>query len=126
MEKYIELNIENIGKIKGLKEEDCNSFYGIPYGKVEKRFEKAVPTIWNDTLDVSSRENIKCCIQDRKYNQPKSKDDVFYHKEFREGLTFNYSEDCLTLNIYTPKEIKENENILFFVYCGSFKICSDN
>ena len=126
MENYIELNIENIGKVKGLKEGNCNSFYGIPYGKVEKRFEKAIPTTWNDTLDVSSRENIKCCIQNRKFHQPKSKDDIFYHKEFREGLTFNYSEDCLTLNIYTPKEIKDNCPVLFFVHGGSFRICSNN
>ena len=39
---------------------------------------------------------------------------LFYYKEFREGIEFSYDEDCLNLNIYTPKNASRCPVILFF------------
>ena len=43
----------------------------------------------------------------------------FYHKEFREGLSFEYDEDCLNLNIYAPKQA-ENCPVIVFLHGGGF------
>ena len=44
------------------------------------------------------------CPQYRQYYQNlENPERLFYYKEFREGTEFKYDEDCLNLNIYTPK-----------------------
>ena len=47
----------------------------------------------------------------------------FYHKEFREGIDYTYSEDCLSLNIFTPDTAKDGDNlpVLIYIHGGAFQ-----
>ena len=44
---------------------------------------------------------------------------MFYYKEFREDISFNYSEDCLYLNICTPLEPSDCP-VIIFIHGGGF------
>jgi len=90
------------GTINGIEKENCYAFLGIPYAKAP-RFQYAQPlTQWTSPLDATHFGS--ACPQLRTYylhlEHPKR---AFFHREFREGLTFNYDEACLNLNIFTPK-----------------------
>ncbi len=88
------------------------AFRGIRYG-VAKRFEKPSEiTEWQG--DYSALEFGACCPQARAYSDESKLKNTFYYKEFRESLSFTYSEDCLFLNIYVPKEAKDCPVILYF------------
>ena len=55
------------------------------------------------------------CPQYRQYHPHLDNPErLFYYREFREGLEFSYDEDCLNLNIYTPKDAINCPVILFF------------
>ena len=47
----------------------------------------------------------------------------FYHKEFRAGIDYTYSEDCLSLNIFTPDTTKAGDNlpVLIYIHGGAFQ-----
>lgn len=121
------------GKISGLEKDGCNIFLGIPYAKAA-RFEYAVPvTKWmtgpDDVLDAT--KNGKACPQMRTYHEHlEIAERAFYHREFRDGLSFDYDEDCLNLNIYTPAAACEPGNtenttskkypVMIFIHGGGF------
>ena len=102
------------GKISGLEKDGCNIFLGVPYAKAA-RFEYAVPvTKWNDNdADIFDATKAgKACPQMRSYHEHlEIAERAFYHREFREGLSFEYDEDCLNLNIYTPALDCETEAV---------------
>ncbi len=107
----------SIGTFKYNDKEYCNEFLGIPYATA-KRFE--YPELVNsyDNFDATSFGD--GCPQKREFYQhleiPERK---FYYREFRDGLSFNYSENCLVLNIYSPKE-KGNYPVLVYIHGGGF------
>lgn len=43
----------------------------------------------------------------------------FYYTEFRKGQTFTYSEDCLRLNVFTPRDAQKAP-VVIFIHGGSF------
>lgn len=47
----------------------------------------------------------------------------FYHKEFRAGIDYTYSEDCLSLNIFTPDAAKESDDlpVIIYIHGGAFQ-----
>ena len=115
--KFIEKET-GLGRIRGLEREDDLAFLGIRYAKAE-RFSYAVPVEkWEETYDATHFGD--ACTQYRTYfphlDVPER---LFYHREFREGLNFTYSEDCLNLNIYAPKDA-ENAPVLVFIHGGGF------
>ncbi|KAK7602467.1 hypothetical protein V9T40_008056 [Parthenolecanium corni] len=85
-----------------------NAFYGIPYAMApvgSLRFKAPVEAPpWVGTLDATKIPNI--CVQ-----LPE------------DYVTTVGDEDCLTLNIYTPKNAKEGDNIpvIFYIFGGVFK-----
>ena len=115
------------GKIAGIEKDDCNVFLGLPYAHA-KRFEYADPvTSWKNQytdegfFDASHQG--KACPQMRTYHEHlEIAERNFYHKEFREGLTFDYDEDCLNLNIWTPKNAGAGDKlpVMIFIHGGGF------
>ena len=101
------------GPILGLEAESGRAFLGVPYARAE-RFRYASPvTRWDGTLDATRFG--PACPQNRAWHEhlehPTRR---FYKHEYREGLVFRYDEDCLNLNIYTPRDAKDCPVILFF------------
>lgn len=106
------------GTLKGLTDDRCRRFLGVPFARAE-RFQYAVPVdIWDDVLDATKPG--PACPQNRAvhahFEHPTR---LFYHKEFREGQTFTYDEDCLNLNIFAPKDA-QNAPVIVFFYGGGF------
>lgn len=119
--KTVELNT-NCGKIKGLELENSLEFRGIRY---------AVASRWEYPKQVTKFDGIydatefkSCSIQHRAFLDD-AKVNAFYHKEFRQGLKFDYSEDCQYLNIYTPKDAS-NSPVFIYIHGGSFTGGSSN
>jgi para-nitrobenzyl esterase len=121
MEKYI-INTP-CGAIKGTccRLDGVVAFKGIRYATAGRwEYPKQV-TKWDGVYDATEYGN--CSYQprtfyDEEYNEKK----YFYYKEFRKGETYNYSEDCLFLNIWKPEEAKEGDKlpVLFYIHGGGF------
>lgn len=104
------------GELIGLKDDDCLEFRGIEYAK-SKRWEYPVQiTSWQGEYDATY---FKACSYQRRGFEEDSVCNAFYHKEFRKGLSFTYSEDCLFLNIWAP-ENAENCPVIVYIHGGSF------
>lgn len=117
----IELNIP-CGSIVGIDKNDYNEFRGIKYANA-KRWEYP-EVITNFVGTYHATEFGECSFQRRAFED----DEVcnaFYHKEFRKGMSFKYSEDCQFLNIYAPKDAKDCP-VLIYIHGGSFTGGSNN
>lgn len=107
-----------LGIIEGVEGGNSYAFLGIPYAKA-KRFEYC-QEIDNLGTRFDATHFGPACIQKRcYYPHLEIPERMFYHKEFREGLSFNYSEDCLNLNIYCPKFGKKHP-VIVFIHGGGF------
>ncbi len=103
----------SIGTFLGNRDDAVFEFLGIPYGKAG-RFEYCeLIDNYEGTFDATRMGN--ACPQYRQYYPNlESPERLFYHKEFRDGMQFNYDEDCLNLNIYTPIDASNCPTIVFF------------
>ena len=111
--------------VTGIDRGETASFLGIRFAKAE-RFEKPVLEPLATQLNATSRGD--GCPQFRQFfdeSKSKSKQDVFYYNEFRKGMSFKHSEDCLNLNVYAPKNEK-NLPVLLYIHGGAFVICSSD
>ncbi len=101
------------GTLRGNERENCCEYLGVPYARAG-RFEYARPfESWDGVLDAT-RPGL-ACPQNRAWNEHlENPTRRFYKREFREGSVFTYGEDCLDLNIFTPKEAKSCPVIVFF------------
>ena len=105
-----------LGQIKGIAGERCVEYRGIRYARAA-RYEMPVEEgAWEGVYDATAFG--ACCYQHRAFKED-AVVNPFYHKEFREGLHFTYSEDCFFLNIWAPKEA-ENCPVIVFIHGGSF------
>lgn len=112
---YINLTTD-CGTIRGLEFDNHLEFRGIRYG-VAKRFCAPEPTSkWDGVYDATAFG--ACAYQHRAFDDD-SVVNAFYHKEFRHGLNFTYSDDCLFLNLWTPKNAK-NCPVIIYIHGGSF------
>ncbi len=107
----------SMGDIIGTETERCVRFLGVPFAKA-KRFAYAEPVTDLGTFDASLPG--PGCPQNRAWHEHlEHPTRLFYKKEFREGISFTYSEDCLNLNIYAPKKA-ERCPVIVFLYGGGF------
>lgn len=111
----IELNTK-CGKIIGLESDEYCEFRSIRYAKAKRwEYPKQI-TKWDGSYDATY---FKDCSYQRRSFEEDAVANAFYHKEFRKGLSFTYSEDCLFLNIWTPKNA-DNCPVLIYIHGGSF------
>ena len=89
-------------------------FRGVRYATA-KRFEKPKEITRYDEPQDCTKQGV-CCPQMRAFWNEEHR---FYYQEFRKGQTFEYSEDCQILNIFTPKDVKDAP-VLVFIHGGSF------
>ena len=112
-----------IGTFLGNEDNNAYEFLGIPFARA-KRFEYSKLIEKYDVFEATKMGN--SCPQYRQlYPNLDSPERLFYYREFREGLTFNYDEDCLNLNIYTPVNAKGCPVIVFF-HGGGFNSGSNS
>ncbi len=110
------------GDVKGIKSNGCVQFRSIKYAN-SKRWEYPVQVkSWQGVYDACEYKD--CAFQRRSFEDDAVCNE-FYHHEFREGLSFTYSEDCLYLNIWSP-ENAENCPVLVYIHGGSFTGGSSN
>jgi len=100
-----------LGAITGQSEHGIQRFLGVPYGKPpvgELRFRASEAYgSWPATFDATRMGH--------RAMQPA-------YPSVEEG----YSEDCLTLNIYTPAADRGNRPVLFWIHGGAYHIGSGN
>lgn len=110
------------GEIFGIENSDYDEFRGIRYASA-KRWEYPIMTeSWEGTYDATDFGD--CCFQHRAFEED-AKVNPFYHKEFRRNMSFTYSEDCLFLNVFKPKNA-EDCPVLVYIHGGSFTGGSSN
>ena len=105
-----------LGAIQGLETDSCVEFRGIRYARAGRYEYPVEEKSWYGVYDATQYKS--CCYQHRAFEDD-SRVNPFYHKEFRKGLCFTYSEDCFFLNIWAPKNA-ENCPVLVFIHGGSF------
>ncbi len=101
------------GDARGLRRQDCRAFLGVPYARAERFGYAEQVEHWEGTLDATRFG--PSCPQNRAWHEhlehPTRR---FFKKEFREGLTFTYDEDCLNVNIFTPHDAAACPVVVFF------------
>lgn len=107
------------GTIRGLmNDEGICEFRGIRYAAAE-RWKYPVPVNnWDGVYDATSFG--AACVQMRTYDDESLKNpEPFYYREFRKGMHFDYSEDCLFLNIWSPAYAC-GAPVVLYIHGGAF------
>lgn len=95
------------GNIEGVIENNCKLYKGIPFAKPpvgDLRFKAPQEVeLWDGIYLADKFPNAPM--------QTPAPSDDFYGKEFNSDINPQYSEDCLYLNIWTPMEAKEGDNL---------------
>ena len=121
MDKYV-INTP-CGQVKGT---DCRldgvvAFKGIRYATAKRWGYPEQVRHWDGIYEAT--EYGSCAYQPRSFeNEAENPNKRFYYKEFREGMDYTYSEDCLFLNIWKPEDAKEGDDlpILFYIHGGGY------
>ena len=97
------------------------AFKGIRYATAGRwEYPKQV-TAWGGIYDATKYGS--CAYQPRAFmNEAENPNKKFFYREFREGMEYTYSEDCLVLNIWKPENAKEGDKlpVLFYIHGGGF------
>ena len=96
---------------------DVQAYKGICYATAKRwQYPKQI-THWNGVYN----ENYgNCSYQPRAfYNEWQIPEKAFYYNEFRKDEVYTYSEDCLFLNIWTPKS-NHKLPVIFYIHGGGF------
>lgn len=108
----------SLGTLIGNQRKECREFLGIPYARAERFRYAAAAERFEGILDATHFG--KGCPQYRQYfPQLDNPERLFYYREFREGYDFQYDEDCLNLNIFTPLEA-HNCPVAVFIHGGGY------
>ena len=97
------------------------AYKGIRYATAG-RWEYPTPvTRWEGTYQATAYGS--ACYQPRSfYDEAQVPEKAFYYNEFRRGEHYDYSEDCLFLNIWTPADAGPDAKlpVLFYIHGGGF------
>ena len=109
------------GEVRGAPSrlEGVVEYKGIRYATAG-RFEYPVEvTSWEGVYEAL--EYGACAYQPRSfYNEEEMPKKVFYYNEFRRGMAYKYSEDCLFLNIFAPEKAEKPLPVLIYIHGGGF------
>lgn len=97
------------------------AFKGIRYARAGRFEYPRLVTAWDGVYDALEYGN--CSYQPRAfYHEAEMPEKAFYYEEFRKGEIYNYSEDCLFLNIWTPGDASEQSRlpVLVYIHGGGF------
>lgn len=76
-------------------------------------------TSWDGVYDATAYG--ACAYQPRSfYDEEEMPKKIFYYNEFRRGEKYEYSEDCLFLNIFAPEEKGEKLPVIIYIHGGGF------
>ncbi|MFV0465438.1 MAG: carboxylesterase/lipase family protein [Lachnospiraceae bacterium] len=109
--------VTNSGSIRGVETDQCIIYKGIPYARPpvgERRWKEPEDCMpWSGIYNADSF-SAKCPQSEHAYG--------LYKKEFYENTEYlrESSEDCLYLNIWTPKEKKGRLPVAFYIHGGAF------
>ena len=96
------------------------AYKGIRYATAGRFEYPREVTSWEGVYDATSYGS--CAYQPRSfYNEEDMPKKVFYYNEFRKGEKYEYSEDCLFLNIFTPEKSGEKLPVIIYIHGGGFK-----
>ena len=97
------------------------AYKGIRYATAG-RWEYPTPvTRWEGTYQATAYG--AACYQPRSfYDEAQVPEKAFYYNEFRRGEHYDYSEDCLFLNVWTPADAGPDAKlpVLFYIHGGGF------
>ena len=111
------------GLIRGVagRNHGVTAYKGVRYATAERWKHPVAVTHWDGVYEADHYGN--CCYQSRSfYDEEQVTEKVFYYNEFRKGERYNYSEDCLFLNIFTPESAKPGDAlpVLVYIHGGGF------
>lgn len=111
------------GQIRGKNKDNITSYLGIRYAKAERWKYPTLVTKWEGVLDAFNYG--ASCYQERAFKD-EAISNSFYYQEYRKGIKYSYSEDCLFLNVFTPSDSTEKSNlpVIVYIHGGSFRSCS--
>ena len=105
------------GQLRGTdgRTEGMIAFKGIRYATAGRWEYPRQVTGWEGIYDATAYGH--CSYQPRSfYNEEENLKKVFYYHEFRKGETYSYSEDCLFLNVWVPRNASAGDNLPVVVY----------
>ena len=109
------------GSLRGTKTriEGVVAYKGIRYATAGRFEYPNEVTSWEGVYDAT--EYGACAYQPRSfYNEEDMPEKIFYYNEFRKGEKYEYSEDCLFLNVFAPEEKKEKLPVIVYIHGGGF------
>ena len=110
------------GPVRGVKSknEGVVAYKGIRYATAGRFEYPTEVTSWEGIYEATRYG--ACAYQPRSfYNEEQMPKKIFYYNEFRKGELYEYSEDCLFLNVFAPEKTDKKLPVIVYIHGGGFK-----